>query len=128
MLIIEPNQKIYDFLHSELHERESRGEINFDMDIINALYIDTVSLLPGYFVVLNSEFVKSPNEPAMNTPFKTVDDLTKEAYIVHFSTSQSGVYGKPWRGERKIKKQKNAHPFFYEIFNTWWNYQDRLCY
>lgn len=91
----------------------------YDMDIVNAEFGAEIQTLPSGCFCLNSEW-EDVDRPGFFGDF--VDTYSK-ASIVHFT-----ALGKPWSysldSVRRLRP--NAHPVFYEMWETWRNTRDEI--
>ncbi|KAI9203438.1 nucleotide-diphospho-sugar transferase [Polychytrium aggregatum] len=128
MYIINPAQWIYDKQIHVFEEYESRGEVMYDMDITNVVFRHSAAILPGYYVVLNGVLMEPPGTHIGLIEGFTVEDVIREAFVVHFVEKHTGGYGKPWHDDRTFKDRPKAYPIAHDIFRKWWAYQDEYCF
>ena len=85
---------------------------HFDMDIVNDAFAGAIATLPARTVRLNSEWEDMTRPEAERRSTAGLD-----AVVVHFT-----ALGKPWSHDpaRVRRMRPKAHPFFYELWETWW--------
>ncbi|KAJ3071250.1 hypothetical protein HK102_006483 [Quaeritorhiza haematococci] len=129
VMVIEPSEKVY---NEQIHffiEEEKKGNVYYDMDVINAVFKTEVAVLPATSAVLNGEFTRPGSHPIGKIPFVTVEDLADNALLAHFSEGPFARYGKPWdvRDMGGVIVPKDSHPMFAHLYRRWYGYRDQFC-
>lgn len=97
---------------------------HFDMDILNILFKDEVTLLRGEsLLALTIHWANRMRDelPSLFNGNLTQDDVWKLTRVVHFSPT------KPWMVRNVRMTKPNAHPHYYEAFETWHKVRDTVC-
>ncbi|KAF2434678.1 alphaN-acetylglucosamine transferase [Tothia fuscella] len=102
--------------------RTIKGNV-YDMDLLNQLFDETVLMLPGSYITLNSHF-EDWNMPSFYRPQDKDRKINLTAYVLHYT-----AIGKPWMHTvKEIKQLKpQAHPALYEQFELWRTEAKKIC-
>ncbi|KAF1315602.1 Glucose n-acetyltransferase 1, partial [Globisporangium splendens] len=153
VMVLTPNNATFDNLLTFVNERRhTRSSGDFDMDVLNAYFHKSLAqldsalrtpkeqprakLLPGTYVILNSDFRRPGTDKLDVLGGITVNDLREQAQVVHYSCLPDGRYGKPWgitseREQIKISQRDDMktrfHPFFLDLFERFWSGSNEWC-
>jgi hypothetical protein len=132
LLVAEPDKRYYDILVNALDSQKTSGKVLYDMDILNEVFKDYVGLLPGSHVLLNGDLKagQKDHSGAVYGDWVTNLDAQKNAYLIHFSESPRGGYGKPWHSftHKVVGYQENiSSPNFIDTFELYWKLKSKLC-
>jgi len=96
------------------------------MDLLDQVFGDEVSLLPGYIVVLNGAFLRAASDQSKFWVVN-VELLAIKASLIHFSEAPLGGHGKPYGKNREIGSYPLAHPLWKETFRIFWEKEATFC-
>jgi len=119
LLVVKPSTELWTRIMKYYNENGHPTHTKmYDMDLINKEFRDEKLVLPGTYGLLNTlwENRELTHVPAFSN--MSLNEVRSMAHFVHFS----GPAGKPWQcvNPSNIKRiRPNAHPFFYEVFDTW---------
>jgi lipopolysaccharide biosynthesis glycosyltransferase len=115
LLVVKPSHDLWNRV--EKHFECAAKQRRYDMDIINAEFAGEIATLPDGLVCLNSEWED------VTRPGSLRRGVGCSASVIHFT-----ALGKPWsyRIGRVRRLRPNASPFFYQLWEMWWNARDEI--
>ncbi|KAJ1557637.1 hypothetical protein HK096_006146 [Nowakowskiella sp. JEL0078] len=129
MFILEPSDQAFRKQMNFFERNEKEGKVFYDMDVANEVFRNEAAILPGSYQLVNTDLMH-PGYTKISTLFdKTVDQLSKEAFVVHFTEGPKMTYGKPWHvsSMEEVQIPDGSHPMFKDLFRRWFEYRDSLC-
>jgi len=120
-LVLEPTASTFEAIRARALQTEGA-----DMDVLNQVFGDEVSLLPGFTVVLNGDFLRAASDKSKFWEVN-VELLANKASLIHFSEAPLGGYGKPYGKTHEIASHPLAHSLWKETFRIFWEKEAHFC-